>query len=89
MKRYYVIVKGQVQGVGFRWTAIQVANLHGYTGWIKNMYNGNVEFEIQGKDLDIYQYLQEIEKASYWIKINDYSQKEIAVVADEYSFRVR
>ena len=47
-KRYYVVFIGRVQNVGFRWTVRMVAQSLGYTGWIRNLSNGNVDMEIQG-----------------------------------------
>lgn len=89
MKRYFVIFKGLVQGVGFRWTIMQLARAYGYTGWIRNLSNGNVSMEIQGKWLDINQLVNQIHSRSNWIRIEDYSIKEIEVVPDERSFSVR
>ena len=87
-KRYYVIFRGQVQGVGFRWTIQQLARRYGCTGWIRNLYSGNVDMEIQGPALDIHAFITEISKSSRWIIIDDYSCKEIDLKEDERSFQV-
>ncbi len=79
---------GQVQGVGFRWTLLKIVNRYGYTGWVRNMYNGNVEAEIQGKYISIPQLVQEIERDSRWIRIEDYSCREIPLVEHETIFEV-
>lgn len=47
-KRY--TFRGRVQGVGFRYTAKQLANSMGLTGWVKNEYDGTVTMEIQGRE---------------------------------------
>ena len=39
---------GIVQGVGFRYKAIQAARTAGATGWVRNEYDGSVTMEIQG-----------------------------------------
>ena len=89
MKRYYVIFTGMVQGVGFRWTVLSLAQRHNYSGWIRNMYNGNVEMEIQGDNLNIYSFIQDIQRSARWAKIDDYSLKERPVEQHEYGFDVR
>ena len=89
MERYYVIFRGRVQGVGFRWTVQMVANSYGYTGWVRNLYNGNVEMMIQGKNLDINQFINAITKSSRWIRINDYSIKSMEPDPNERSFYVK
>ena len=49
----HIIFKGRVQGVGFRFTALNVANRSGITGYIKNLPNGTVEMVAQGNAEDI------------------------------------
>lgn len=88
MKRYYVVFSGNVQGVGFRWTIKNVANKLGYTGWVRNMDNGHVEAEIQGEDVSFALLIETIQNNSYWIKITDYSCKEIPIEEHEHSFEV-
>lgn len=50
MKRVHVIVSGQVQGVGFRYTMRAVAARAGATGWVRNLRDGTVEAEVEGVD---------------------------------------
>ena len=39
--RKHIIFYGRVQGVGFRYYAVQKANQLGLTGWVKNLYDGS------------------------------------------------
>jgi acylphosphatase len=39
---------GQVQGVGFRFTAFNIAKRHQITGFVRNQPNGTVEMFAQG-----------------------------------------
>jgi acylphosphatase len=43
MKRVRLIIFGDVQAVGFRFSAIEVARDLGLTGWVRNNPNGTVE----------------------------------------------
>ena len=43
MIRYYIVVKGRVQGVGFRFFTINIASKYNLTGSVRNMDNGMVE----------------------------------------------
>ncbi len=47
IRRRYRFV-GSVQGVGFRWTATNLASSVGATGWVMNERDGSVTAEIQG-----------------------------------------
>ena len=48
MIRQHYIFKGEVQGVGFRYTAQYLAQSLGLTGWVKNNWDDSVEMEVQG-----------------------------------------
>jgi acylphosphatase len=49
-------VKGYVQGVGFRWNAAMEARSLGITGFVKNLDDGSVYIEAEGRkqQLDIF-----------------------------------
>lgn len=40
---------GHVQGVGFRYSAAQIAKGYEVTGFVKNLADGRVELEIEGE----------------------------------------
>ncbi len=87
MKRYYIVYKGRVQGVGFRWKLMMLADKLKATGFARNMDNGDVEAEVQGEDVDAF--FKGTLSKDRWIRIDDYAIKEIPVVEDEKHFSVR
>ncbi|MEX2457120.1 MAG: acylphosphatase, partial [Balneolaceae bacterium] len=46
----HLIIKGRVQGVGFRYFTKKNAESLGVQGWVKNLSNGDVETVIQGEE---------------------------------------
>jgi len=46
--RVHIIVEGLVQGVGFRWFVARHAESLNLQGFVKNLYNGNVEIDATG-----------------------------------------
>jgi acylphosphatase len=46
---YKIHITGKVQGVGFRWNAAREARNIGLTGYVKNMPDGSVYIEAEGK----------------------------------------
>jgi acylphosphatase len=42
------VVRGRVQGVGFRWFVEREAHILGIAGWVRNNANGSVEVLAQG-----------------------------------------
>ena len=45
-----MIVRGDVQGVGYRYTMRLEAREAGVTGWVRNRPDGTVEAEVEGAD---------------------------------------
>ena len=65
MIRYYIVVKGRVQGVGFRFFTINIASKYNLTGSVRNMDNGMVEIEVQGEKNTIDNFISEIKKGNW------------------------
>jgi acylphosphatase len=49
----HVIFRGRVQGVGFRYTAHQIAGRYQVTGFVRNLPDGTVEMLLQGDPQEI------------------------------------
>jgi acylphosphatase len=56
-----IIFSGQVQGVGFRFTAHRIAGRYALTGWVRNVRDGTVEMVAQGVSEDIDECIRDIE----------------------------
>jgi len=48
VKRVRVLVSGDVQGVGFRWSTRDEAAGRGLNGWVRNLADGRVEAVFEG-----------------------------------------
>jgi acylphosphatase len=46
--RRRVVVRGRVQGVGFRWFVREHARALRLAGWVRNRVDGMVELEVEG-----------------------------------------
>jgi acylphosphatase len=49
MKTYRYIIRGMVQGVAFRYYTVKYAQNLSIRGWVKNLFNGDVEVLAQGE----------------------------------------
>jgi acylphosphatase len=47
--RLHAIVEGRVQGVGFRYFVLEVAELLGVYGWVRNRWDETVEVIAEGE----------------------------------------
>jgi acylphosphatase len=58
----HVVYTGQVQGVGFRYTAQHVAEGFAVAGYVKNLPDGSVELVAQGEADPVDAFLRAISK---------------------------
>ncbi|MBR2810549.1 MAG: acylphosphatase [Solobacterium sp.] len=79
---------GRVQGVGFRWTAMQAAEACRTTGWVRNESDGSVTMEVQGTRPNILKMLAMIE-SSRWIHITNTTKYAMDLDEDEREFDVK
>lgn len=88
MTRYYIVVDGRVQGVGFRYYCQMNASNLKLTGWVRNMNNGMVEMEVQGNEEVILRFISIINKGNYFIKVTSLSKKVIDIIPNENKFKI-
>ena len=55
-----VIFRGNVQGVGFRYTACRIAENYAIAGHVRNLPDGTVEVLAEGPPLEIDRFLAEL-----------------------------
>lgn len=56
----HIIVQGMVQGVGFRYFVYSRAVRAGLEGYVQNLYNGEVEIEVEGDRSLIEELIKEV-----------------------------
>jgi len=78
IKHYEIIVYGRVQGVGFRYAALNRARSLNLKGWVENLHNGSVRTAIQGNDNSCREYIQWCRNGSgySWVERLEISEKE-------------
>lgn len=63
-QRITVRYEGRVQGVGFRYTAVSLAQDLDLTGWVKNEFDGSVALVAEGEDESLMELLQAIRRSN-------------------------
>ena len=56
----HYLVKGRVQGVGFRYTVQGLAQRYPVSGYVKNLLDGQVELVAEGEALDVERFLESV-----------------------------
>lgn len=86
--RKHIYFSGRVQGVGFRYTAAFLARALYLTGWVKNLWDGRVEMEVQGELSNIRKFLIRL-KGERYIRIEHMDIEDLDPVSNEPKFGVR
>jgi acylphosphatase len=77
MVRHY-LVKGRVQGVGFRWFVHrEAANLH-LNGWVRNTEDGHVEVVAAGEAEDLSELGKTLRKGSRGSRVDALIEHDLA-----------
>lgn len=84
--RKHFIFHGNVQGVGFRYTACCTARNYGISGWVKNLDDGSVEMEAEGRPADIDALVHSLEQLR-WGYVEHIDSKIIPIHGD-YDFEI-
>ena len=85
MIRKHFIFSGRVQEVGFRFKTYRKALTLSLTGYVRNLYDGSVEAEVQGEPLHIELLLDHLRNDRF-ISIDSMEVKEIKVIENEKTF---
>jgi len=75
---YHFLVKGRVQGVGFRWFVQQEASEIGLRGWVRNTDDGHVEVVAAGKPDEIADLKASLRKGSRGSRVDAIVEHELA-----------
>ncbi len=79
---------GEVQAVGFRFTAAAAAEEYGATGWVKNEADESVSMELQGSEKQLRRVLDALNQNDY-IRINRTESEPLAVIPKERKFEIK
>ena len=86
--RWRILFAGRVQGVGFRYTARYAARALYLTGWVRNLWDGDVEMEVQGDISQIRKLLIQL-KGERYIRIERMDIEEMPLDENEKQFTVK
>jgi acylphosphatase len=82
MVRYYLI-KGRVQGVGFRWFVHRESAELGLRGWVRNTESGHVEVVASGPEEDLAELRRMLERGSRGSRVDSVEERTLDPREDE------
>ena len=77
IKSVKINIYGRVQGVGFRYSALQKANEMGIYGFVKNRSDGSVYIEADGETEILELFILWLRKGPSWSRVDDLKVNDI------------
>jgi acylphosphatase len=74
-----ITIKGRVQGVGFRFSAVNKAQQLGLKGFVQNRIDGSVYIEAEGDPEDLNEFVQWCWQGPPSARVDDVTKQEIPV----------
>jgi len=71
LTRRHAVVRGTVQGVGFRWFAKELADSLALSGWVRNRTDGSVELEAEGTETALDEFLRRLRDGNPSAAVNE------------------
>jgi len=82
------IVRGRVQGVGFRWFVEREAHILGVAGWVRNNADGSVEVLAMGSSDQLLGLRRRLRAGPRAARVDDVEEIETKLVAGLTTFRI-
>ncbi len=82
------VVRGRVQGVGFRWFVEREAHVLGIAGWVRNNADGSVEVLAMGSGDQLLQLRSRLRSGPRAARVDDVEEVESKPVAGLTTFRI-
>ena len=67
----YIVIKGKVQGVSFRYFTLNQAQELNIVGWVRNKSNGTVEAVAQGDKINLELFIKKLKQGSSLSRVDD------------------
>jgi acylphosphatase len=82
------VVRGRVQGVGFRWFVEREAHILGIAGWVRNNTDGSVEVLAQGSRDQLFALRSRLHEGPRAARVDSVDESEVQVATSVTSFRI-
>ena len=73
----HMVVRGMVQGVGFRFFVRQLASRLEVTGWVKNLPDGAVEICAEGEEPTLASFIERVKEGPRFGRVADVEMERI------------
>ncbi|HWC42807.1 MAG TPA: acylphosphatase [Actinomycetota bacterium] len=88
-QRLRAVVRGEVQGVGFRWSVQRQAGALGLTGYAENLPDGSVRVEAEGDPARLDQLEAYLRQGPRWAEVESLDVQRLPATGEFRGFGAR
>jgi acylphosphatase len=88
-QRLQAVVKGEVQGVGFRWAVQRQAGQLGLTGYAENLPDGSVRVEAEGDPARLDELEAFLRQGPHWAEVDSLDSQRVPATGEFRGFGTR
>ena len=89
LRAKHYLVRGRVQGVGYRYFALEAANRLGVTGYVRNLPTREVEVHAQAEETKLELFKRELEQGPPMSRVSEVIENDLPVSGSYSSFLIR
>ena len=82
------LIRGEVQGVGYRFFAQRAAARHQVIGYVRNCPDGTVEAVAQGRAVDVEEFKKDLAAGPQWASVQQVEEINLEPTTEFSSFRI-
>jgi acylphosphatase len=88
LRAKHYLIRGRVQGVGYRYFALEAAERRGIRGYVRNLASGEVEVHAEAEEAALELFKQELERGPRMARVSAVVESDLPVSATYSSFLV-
>ncbi|MGE5495053.1 MAG: acylphosphatase [Burkholderiales bacterium] len=88
MLRYHIVIRGDVQGVGFRYYTQKNALAFGVKGWVRNRLDGSVEIDAEGDETSLALFLGALKRGSRYSTVESADIRKMDEIMNYRTFYI-
>ena len=83
------LVRGRIQGVGYRYFVQGAAERLGVKGFVRNLHSGDVEVHAEADDVTLPLFKQELQRGPRMAEVGEVVERDVPVSGQYSSFLIR
>ncbi len=88
LRAKHYLVRGRVQGVGYRYFALEAANRLGVNGYVRNLPTHEVEIHAEAEETKLELFKRELEQGPPLARVSEVIENDLPVSGSYSSFLI-